>query len=399
MPALAVEKSFHLTVDAGKHDRSNTPVRVLIELPRELAKAKGVALVDPDGNKQVAQLTAPALLNQQDKGKSGSVVRELHFVLSELGKGKRLELTATVSSEEATAADGFSWERVRDQYEELCFGSRPVMRYVCQPFDQSSEEIAKATFRVFHHLYNPAGTRLVTKGPGGKYQHHRGLFFSYNNINYGSAKRVNPWAGPGYGDAFETHEEFLDQEAGPVVGRHQVAIDWHENDKKVFVKEKREMTVYNVPGGTLVEFATRVASTVGKVELRGNVHHSGFQFRADDEVATKTNKLTYYVRPDGRGEQGTFINEIPNLPWDAMSFVLAGKRYTVALLGHPANAKETIWGERNYGRFGTSFPYDLDEGKDLTVKYRVWLQDGEMTVDQVAALHADFSEPVQITVK
>jgi hypothetical protein len=29
----------------------------------------------------------------------------------------------------------------------------------------------------------------------------------------------------------------------------------------------------------------------------------------------------------------------------------------------------------------------------------VWLQDGEMTVDQAAALSADFAEPVEVTVR
>ena len=123
------------------------------------------------------------------------------------------------------------------------------------------------------------------------------------------------------------------------------------------------------------------------------------QLRADDEVAIKTNKLTYYLRPDGKGELGKYINEIPNLPWNAMSFVVAGRRYTAVLLGTPANAKETMWCERDYGRFGTSFPCELDDGKDLSVNYRLWLQDGEMTIPLAAALSNDFTQPVEVTLK
>ena len=40
----------------------------------------------------------------------------------------------------------------------------------------------------------------------------------------------------------------------------------------------------------------------------------------------------------------------------------------------------------------------VDDEKPLEVNYRVWLQEGEMNVDQAAALSADFVEPAQVTV-
>ena len=71
---------------------------------------------------------------------------------------------------------------------------------------------------------------------------------------------------------------------------------------------------------------------------------------------------------------------------NAMSFVAGGKRYTAAYLDRPDNPKEARYSERTYGRFGSYFEYDLDEGKPLELSYRFWLQDGEMTVEQVEAL-------------
>jgi len=41
----------------------------------------------------------------------------------------------------------------------------------------------------------------------------------------------------------------------------------------------------------------------------------------------------------------------------------------------PRNPKEARFSERDYGRFGSYFEYDLDEGKPLTVNYRLWLQE------------------------
>src|SRR5262249_6384697 len=162
----------------------------------------------------------------------------------------------------------------------------------------------------------------------------------------------------------------------------------------------------NVPGGHLIEFASRVHSTVGPVKLDGDPQHAGFHFRADNEVAAKTKNQTYFLRPDGTGKPGETRNWDPktkkgpvNLPWNVMSFVLGGQHYTVAYLDKPTNPKEARFSERDYGRFGSYFEYDLTEQKPLTIDYRVWLQRGEMTGPEVAARSEDFVKPVAVTLK
>ncbi|MHC4407206.1 MAG: DUF6807 family protein, partial [Planctomycetota bacterium] len=340
MPTLGAGITYRLTVGAGKHDRVNTPVRVLLEEsqtqanlnPVLLGAAKSATLTDGAGDHLAAQVAQPGLLNEAAE-RQGLVVRELHFIVPELKKGQSLELTA-VLSEDPPASGGFAWKPSPPDYAELSFGDRPVLRYMCTPLDNSSPQAREKTYKVFHHLYDPAGTRYVTKGPGGKYPHHRGLFFGFNRISYGENARIDTW-GCG-GTAHQSHEGFLADEAGPVMGRHCVKVDWHGPGEKVFATEEREMTVYNVPGGQLVEFASRLASTVGAVKLDGDPQHAGFQFRAAQEVADGDQKLTYYLRPDGKGKPGDTRNwggknpdpKTVNLPWNAMSFVIDGKRYT-----------------------------------------------------------------------
>jgi len=86
-----------------------------------------------------------------------------------------------------------------------------------------------------------------------------------------------------------------------------------------------------------------------------------------------------------------------DLPWDAMSFVLNDKRYTVAYLDRPENPKESRYSERDYGRFGSYFVADATKEKPVEVRYRLWLQDGQMTVAEVAAKSADFVEPPTVS--
>src|SRR5205823_5762922 len=87
-----------------------------------------------------------------------------------------------------------------------------------------------------------------------------------------------------------------------------------------------------------------------------------------------------------------------DMPWNAMCFGLGGKRYTVAYLDKPTNPKEARFSEREYGRMGSYFEYEVTEKKPLLVNYRLWLQEGQMTGEQVAALSAGFVDPVTVTV-
>ena len=390
--------TYRLTVRAGNHDRLNTPVCVLLAEqeqqanldPKLLAEARSVTLTDADGKELPAQLTRPGLLNASAI-RPGVVARELHFILPTLKKGGSIELTAVLSSD-PPPPPRFTWRNAPGEYAELIRGTRPVVRYMCNTLDQSNLE---ETYKVYHHVYDPAGIRFVTKGSGGKYPHHRGLFFGYCDVTYGDGQKANTWSGR---NTPQTHGGILAEEVGPVLGRHLAAVEWRGKQNEVYLNESREVTVYDVPGGTLIEFASRLTTAGGKIKLDGNAPHAGFHFRADQEVAAETEKLTYYLRPDGKGELGRARASAQNVPWDAISFVLGKERYTVLYLDKPGNPKPVEYNERTYGRFGSFFKYELDDGKDLEVDYRIWLQDGEMTVEEAKALSDGFVEPPLITV-
>src|SRR5262245_30237605 len=264
------------------------------------------------------------------------------------------------------------------------------------------------TYKVFHHLFSPKGDVLTTNGlpndPAIHSPHHRGIFYAFNRISYGNGKTAD--LSHCTNGAHLSHDRFLAAEAGPVIGRHRLALSWYGQDGPAFAEEQREVAVYNVPGGQLVEFASRLSTRAGPVKLDGDPQHAGFHFRADNEVFAKNSDQTIFVRPDGIGQPGDTRNWDPktrkgpvNLPWNAMSFVLKSKRYTVAYLDHAKNPKEARHSEREYGRFGSYFEYTLTRDKPLTVNYRLWLQEGLMRPEHIAALSTIFVEAPGVTVK
>jgi hypothetical protein len=402
-PVRAESKTYELTIAAGDTDRSNTPIAVVLPLPLPLAKAESVVVEDGAGKKLAAQLTAPGLLAKTPVT-DNVAAKELHFILPALKAGQTATFKATVSTDPPAKVEGFVWKEKPGEFGELSFGSRPVLRYECAKLDESTKEARDKTYKVFHHLYDPEGKQLMTQGTGGKlYPHHRGIYYGFNKVTYGSGKTADVWHCTK--GSHQSHEKFLASEAGPVLGRHRVEIAWHGDDKGVFAVEERELTVYNVPGGQLVEFASRLRSAGDKVKLDGDPQHAGFQFRANGEVVDNA-KQTYYLRPDGQDKPGATRNwdaKNPdvhaNLPWNVMSFVVGGQRYTVCYLDRPANPKPARFSERDYGRFGSYFVHELDGKNTLDIDYRLWLQKGEMKGPDVASLDADLAKPPVVTVK
>jgi hypothetical protein len=420
-PACGQEKSqtITLTIHAGDHAYKNVPVCVPLSLPKALAEVLAMPLRRKGGEQAMAgQLTAPGITTDAIKPSSpGLVRRDLHFVIDRLQPGATVTLLCKISTAQTRnwAPDRFGW--AERPYAELVLRQGPslrrVTRYMHKAYDKTSKDARDQTYKVFHHLFDPTGHRLVTNGGYTDqpirdpkkllYPHHRGLMYAFYKITYDGNKHADTWhAKPG--DTHEEHVEFLDVAAGPVLGRERVLIDWHGPKNEVFAKEERELTVYNVPGGTLVGFASRLKTADGKVILDGDPQHAGFQFRAANAVAENTEKQTYFLRPDGKGKPNETRNWPAdkghvNLPWDAMCFVLDGKRYTVAYLNSPKNPGEQRYSERAYGRIGCYFKAEVTKDRPLVVRYRVWLQDGEMTVPQVQALSTAFVDPPRVTVQ
>lgn len=386
-----------ILVHTGKFDRPGGVVECPVD--REVFGKGGVVrLVSSDGVISVfGQIGPPKLNSKVDPDMS-----VLTFVLPTTAAVPADTTVEFTYQSAALPEKSFQWTDFPDTHRDLTYGNRPVLRYVYEALDKSSQARIDDTFKPYHHWFDPAGKMLVTKGTGGLYPHHRGLSYAFNGITYGD-QQADVWHCRD--GEFQSHEKFISEDVGPVYGRHQVQIDWHGRDGMTFASEVRELTAYAVDGGSLVEFRSRLATLLPQVRLAGDPQHAGFQFRAAQEVADLTKDQTFYIRPDGKDPPGVFRNwssaadetEINrkhvDLPWNALSFVLGGQRFTCGYLDHPANPKPARFSERDYGRFGSDFEFNLSPDHPLDVGYRVWLQEGEMSVDDLRRWSQDLIDP------
>src|SRR5262245_15387528 len=83
---LHADQTVKVTVSAGQHDRSCTPICVEFAVDSTL-KDSGASLEDESGKWYINQLTSPSLLASLAPANENQVARELNFILPELKAG------------------------------------------------------------------------------------------------------------------------------------------------------------------------------------------------------------------------------------------------------------------------------------------------------------------------
>lgn len=292
------------------------------------------------------------------------------------------------TDENCNKEGGFYWKRVRQDATRLMLGGKPVIQYEHPVFDFDDNE---ATRKPYHHVYDPTGNGLITKGVGGTHSHHRGIFSGFvlftgegrEDKPKGHEDRINIWA-PSDGERSE-HQKILKEFSGPVMGGHVLEILWIDQNDNTLIRETRDIRVFKQPRGeVMIDFTSHLRSTAEPVMLSGDAHHGGVHFRAAQYVADNP-ESTMFIRPEhwshlppeDENKGRTFPENLHITPWDAMNFNIRDRMYTTSQFTHPDNPGKGEMGERKYGRIGYFFPHDLTEDNPLDLNYRFWITAGQ----------------------
>lgn len=273
----------------------------------------------------------------------------------------------------------FSWQSTGEQSIQLQYNGHPLIQYEYPGFDTENIEETK---KPFHHVFDPASGELITKGLGGLYPHHRGIFFGYNQVRI-DEKQLDIWHARD-GERSE-HEEFEKEFAGPVFGGHIAQVHWKDHDGNIMLNEMRDIRAFrHTDHSFFIDFHTTLTSVAGPAELAGDLQHAGVQFRAAQYVADHSEE-TQFIRPSEwshyPSDEELGEEEWENVPWNAMEYSINEKSYKVVYMSHPSNPGPSEMSERKYGRFGEFIPYSLDEDESLELRYRFWI----VSADNVTA--------------
>jgi hypothetical protein len=280
-----------------------------------------------------------------------------------------LVLAATITAATAFAADvakGWSFSDGKG-YRDLQFNGATVLRHMNEWNPEKREE----TFKPFTHVFDFDGTGPITKGAGGKFTHHRGMFIGWNKTGF-DGKSYDFWHCK---NVIRKHTEYVkDAEKTGADSATMVSVtEWPTPEGKVVVKETQTITATKPADGKLVlDVSFKLEAPNGPVTLSGDVQHAGFHFRAAEEVNNRQ-KETAYILPAGAKKMGGDVYEQCN--WVVCQFSIGEKRYAVAHFNAPDNATPVQYSTRAYGRLGAFSKASIMPDKPLALRYKVVVLD------------------------
>ncbi len=242
-----------------------------------------------------------------------------------------------------------------------------------------------ATCKVFHHVWAPDG-RLLTKGLGGLYPHHRGLFLGWNRLrcrgqtfdfwhcSHGETQRLVAFVAPtalGLGDDWQV-----------------AAIDWLAGDGKPVLHEHRALRACpRAFGSTVLDVRIELRAADATVLLDGDPQHAGHQFRAVQQFAEPHATPVRYLRPAMATAQADDVWTACD--WIAAVMPLADGPVTVLRIEGRGNPEPATWSTRGYGRFGAMCRYELVPDVCLRLAYTYIVATGERDPAWCAACAAE----------
>ncbi len=267
---------------------------------------------------------------------------------------------------------------------DLVVDGAPWLRTVTIPFDRQDPV---STYKVYTHVFDFEGTGPITKGPGGLYTHHRGMFIGWRDTVIGDA-HFNTW---GMEECYQQHVAWLAFGTHGLWAFQQEKIEWRDLRDAPFIEEVRTIGATPTKDGLrLVDFESRLASLRGTIRLKGDLQHAGMHIRMAQEVADHPD-TTQYLLPAGAQELED--DKVVGAWWVCASVEVRGKRYWVIHMSPPdLPGGVPVYSVRRYARFGAFFEPTLEEGQPLDLRFRLIFADQALDQARCQALYDAFAE-------
>ncbi|HBO51239.1 MAG: PmoA family protein [Planctomycetota bacterium] len=391
----AADLQFKINVNPAGIARRNSPTSAALRPGRELP-----AGWTAPGNSQLSAILTPAgggkaidaqvVMNGTSKG------IEVYWIESKLDPGMESNYMLRLGAGGKTASRAFSFKEGA-AHSDLFYGKTPVLRQMTA-YDPASKDSLHQTYKTYHHVWGFHDDGFITKGAGGQYTHHRGLFIGFSNTRVGD-KRWDFWHCKGVSVRHEKYDPEA-QVMGSVLGRTRSQTGWYDPGGKVVVRDYRQVTAWRqVEAQALLDFVITIEAVSDNVSLKGDPQHAGFQYRAVESKPGKGNKTTYVRSTESTGGK----NDVwEGAEWITGIFQHGENNYAVTHMDHPKNPRPTVYSTRNYGRFGAYFEKDLKKGEKVELRYRIFIVDtkkhSDVSVTRYEKKYWDYIEPSKVSV-
>lgn len=265
----------------------------------------------------------------------------------------------------------------------LHVGGKTWLETVTTPFDPKN---AEETYKVYTHVFDFAGEKPITKGPGGKFTHHRGLFIGWKDTLI-AGEDYDTWH---MTNCYQQHDAWLEKEEGDTSSHQVERVLWNDLKGNPLVREIRSITASQGEDGLrLIDFRSQLEAVAQPIQFRGDLQHAGMQIRMANEVSEHED-TTQYILPDGAREEAD--DKVVGAWWVCASVEVAGKRYWIMHMTAPdIPGGIPIYSIRRYARFGSFFEPDLAPGNTLDLHFRIVLSESPLDQARCTALYQAYA--------
>jgi hypothetical protein len=236
----------------------------------------------------------------------------------------------------------------------------------------------------------------TVEGESRDHLHHRGLWFSYDDVN-----GVKFWENdPSYkrgplGRIVVTTSSWKDKGRA---GSLNATMEWRGPDGKPLLVEKREMTFPPDPKLRIIDF--HVTLTAATNVTIGDTKEGAFAIRlAEPFTARRGGRMV-----DSEGREGMKAIWGKRANWVDYTAEVDGERLGVAIFDHPSSFHHpAYWHARDYGLFSLnplgqnafdpSAPESIQKlgaGEKLEFRWRVVVHPGDAQTGRVAELYREY---------
>jgi hypothetical protein len=317
----------------------------------------------------------------------------------------------SASDERAVTLDN----RPSDRRVDVSIGGQPFTSYIYPASLQKP---------VLYPIRTARGT-VVTRGfplqprPGERadHPHHVGHWFNYGDVNgydFWGHSSETPTELQGKAGTI-VHKEITHVESGATRGTLTVKADWMVPGGSVLIHEQTRFVFSGRAGRRVVDRVTTWTAAAQRVAF-GDTKEGAFGLRVARALEHPSKEPEVFVsasgekesvpRLDNTGVTGRYLGSDGTIgeavwgtrgPWMGLIGVVDGEPVTIALLDHPSSyGHPTYWHARGYGLFAANplgrHAFDpkqpptalaLGPGESVTFRYRILVNDGEMTRDQL----------------
>ena len=407
-----------ITVEAGDYTRIDTPVTAWLD---------GVPLGFPSDEIRLVEVKGSRRLEVPMQLEAGSPPR-LWWVLSgktEAGSKRTYELVngSTGSPSRAESREGSKTAAAgvivnqnnkilrieKDGTKVLSYNHAlvppPSIEDMGEKYKQTRDLYYRSGF--IHPLWSPTGSVLTNIHPQDHY-HHVGIWMPWTKTKF-EGKDVDFW-NLGAGQGTVRFKRFLSTTSGPVYGGFQaehdhVALQTDEGEK-VVLKEVWDVRVYNVGGPGkdywLWDFVSAQRCVADSSLLLEKYRYGGFGYRG---AAEWKGEKAAYLTSQGRTRKD---GHTTRARWCDTAGVSDGKWKGLTHFSHPDNFRHPepmrIWPEFEQEVFFNWAPVQLDDfelkpGKDHIYRYRLYVHEGKVDVENTERLWNDYAHPPKIEIE